>query len=153
VRLDWEAIYEWTVVLRDSGGRSEARHRILPGSYVSLCVALARVTACGPSPFAHSRMRHGGHGHGGQNLPAGFALVSMSGPGWSYSANTCTRADSLSVGASYPPIKVTRPASRAVALHLGAALCVVEESPGVHDTGGGSSLGRKGDSFSAGQCG
>lgn len=40
-------------------------------------------------------------------LPAGLTLVSMSGTGWTCAANTCTRADSLAGGSSYPPITVT----------------------------------------------
>ncbi len=37
----------------------------------------------------------------------GLTLVSMSGAGWTCSVNTCTRADALNPGASYPPITVT----------------------------------------------
>jgi len=40
-------------------------------------------------------------------IPYGFTLVSMSGPGWSCSTNTCNRSDVLSPGASYPAISVT----------------------------------------------
>ena len=40
-------------------------------------------------------------------LPAGLALVSMGGTGWSCSANACGRTDALNGGASYPPITVT----------------------------------------------
>src|SRR5439155_845039 len=39
--------------------------------------------------------------------PSGLALASMAGTGWICSANTCTRSDALSGGASYPPITVT----------------------------------------------
>jgi uncharacterized repeat protein (TIGR01451 family) len=39
--------------------------------------------------------------------PSGLTLVSMAGSGWSCSGVTCTRADSLSGGASYPAITVT----------------------------------------------
>ena len=38
--------------------------------------------------------------------PSGFTLVSMSGPGWSCSSNTCNRSDVLNPGASYPAISV-----------------------------------------------
>ena len=40
-------------------------------------------------------------------LPAGLTLGSMTGVGWSCSTNTCTRADALAAGASYPTIAVT----------------------------------------------
>jgi uncharacterized repeat protein (TIGR01451 family) len=39
-------------------------------------------------------------------LPAGLALVSMSGSGWNCAGNSCTRSDALS-GGSYPSISVT----------------------------------------------
>ena len=44
-----------------------------------------------------------------ETIPAGLTLASMSGSGWSCSANTgyCSRSDPLSGGASYPPITVT----------------------------------------------
>jgi uncharacterized repeat protein (TIGR01451 family) len=42
-----------------------------------------------------------------ETLPAGLTLVSMSGSGWTCSANACTRDDLLAPGASYPPITVT----------------------------------------------
>jgi hypothetical protein len=43
-----------------------------------------------------------------ESLPAGLALVSMSGAGWTCVAggNSCTRNDSLSAGSSYPSITV-----------------------------------------------
>jgi len=41
------------------------------------------------------------------NLPAGLALVSMAGSGWTCSANHCSRSDVLSGGASFPAITVT----------------------------------------------
>ena len=41
------------------------------------------------------------------NLPAGLALVSMAGSGWTCSANHCSRSDVLSAGASFPAITVT----------------------------------------------
>jgi len=37
-------------------------------------------------------------------VDAGLTLVSMAGTGWSCNANTCTRSDVLSAGASYPAI-------------------------------------------------
>jgi len=40
-------------------------------------------------------------------IPAGLTLVSMSGTGWSCTANTCTRSDALAGGSSYPAITVT----------------------------------------------
>ncbi|HUI57792.1 MAG TPA: protease pro-enzyme activation domain-containing protein [Bryobacteraceae bacterium] len=40
-------------------------------------------------------------------LPAALTLAGMSGSGWGCSGNTCVRSDSLSGGASYPPITVT----------------------------------------------
>jgi uncharacterized repeat protein (TIGR01451 family) len=42
-----------------------------------------------------------------ETLPAGLTLVSMSGTGWSCAAATCSRADILTAGASYPAITVT----------------------------------------------
>ena len=42
-----------------------------------------------------------------ETAPAGLTLVSMSGPGWTCAAPTCTRSDVLNPGASYPPITVT----------------------------------------------
>ncbi|MEO8372887.1 MAG: BACON domain-containing protein, partial [Candidatus Solibacter sp.] len=41
-----------------------------------------------------------------ENLPPGLVLISMSGTGWTCAANSCTRADSLAGGASYPVISV-----------------------------------------------
>jgi len=40
-------------------------------------------------------------------LPAGLTLVSMAGSGWTCTGTSCTRSDSLTGGASYPPITVT----------------------------------------------
>ncbi|MGA2716829.1 MAG: hypothetical protein ABSG41_27385, partial [Bryobacteraceae bacterium] len=41
-------------------------------------------------------------------IPAGLTLISMSGTGWACpGGTTCTRADALAGGASYPPITVT----------------------------------------------
>ena len=40
-------------------------------------------------------------------VPAGLALVSMAGTGWSCAANSCTRSDVLNGAASYPPVIVT----------------------------------------------
>jgi sugar lactone lactonase YvrE len=40
-------------------------------------------------------------------VPTGLTLVSMSGAGWTCSGSTCTRADALNPGSSYPPIAVT----------------------------------------------
>ncbi len=40
-------------------------------------------------------------------LSTGLALGSMSGPGWSCSANACSRSDALGGGSSYPAIAVT----------------------------------------------
>jgi len=42
-----------------------------------------------------------------ENVSTGLALISMSGTGWSCSANTCTRSDALAGGASYPVLTVT----------------------------------------------
>ncbi|HYL36121.1 MAG TPA: SBBP repeat-containing protein, partial [Bryobacteraceae bacterium] len=42
-----------------------------------------------------------------ETLPSGLTLVSMAGPGWSCSANTCSRNDGLFGGESYPAITVT----------------------------------------------
>ncbi len=39
-------------------------------------------------------------------LPAGLALASMNGTGWTCTSNSCTRSDALAGGASYPPITV-----------------------------------------------
>lgn len=41
-----------------------------------------------------------------ETVPVGLTLVSMSGTGWSCSGNVCSRADALTIGASYPPITV-----------------------------------------------
>jgi len=41
------------------------------------------------------------------NLPSGLTLVSMSGSGWTCSANACSRSDALAPGSSYPPITAT----------------------------------------------
>src|SRR5689334_13834700 len=42
-----------------------------------------------------------------ETLPTGLSLVSMAGTGWTCSLNTCSRADVLAAGASYPAITVT----------------------------------------------
>jgi uncharacterized repeat protein (TIGR01451 family) len=42
-----------------------------------------------------------------ETVPAGLTLVSMAGTGWSCVTTTCTRADVLAAGASYPAIAVT----------------------------------------------
>src|ERR1035437_5366560 len=39
--------------------------------------------------------------------PPGLTLASMSGAGWNCSGNSCTRADTLNPGSSYPPITAT----------------------------------------------
>jgi len=54
-------------------------------------------------------------------LPAGLTLASMAGTGWTCSAPTaltCTRADALSGGSSYPVINVTVNVSASVANQL-----------------------------------
>lgn len=40
-------------------------------------------------------------------VPTGLALVSMAGPGWDCSRNSCARSDVLPAGASYPAIRLT----------------------------------------------
>jgi hypothetical protein len=40
-------------------------------------------------------------------LPSGVTLAGMAGSGWTCSGSTCTRADALGGGSSYPPIAVT----------------------------------------------
>jgi hypothetical protein len=40
-------------------------------------------------------------------LPSALSLVSMTGNGWTCAGAVCTRSDTLSGGASYPPITVT----------------------------------------------
>lgn len=40
-------------------------------------------------------------------LPTGLSLVSMSGTGWSCSANSCNRSDALAANGTYPAITVT----------------------------------------------
>jgi uncharacterized protein (TIGR03437 family) len=40
-------------------------------------------------------------------VPSGLTLASMAGSGWNCSGPACTRADTLSAGAEYPPITVT----------------------------------------------
>ncbi len=42
-----------------------------------------------------------------ETVPSGLTLVAMSGTNWSCGGNTCTRADALAGGSSYPPITVT----------------------------------------------
>ena len=42
-----------------------------------------------------------------ETAPAGLTLVGMAGTGWTCAATTCTRADALAAGASYPAIAVT----------------------------------------------
>ena len=42
-----------------------------------------------------------------ESVPSGLALAGMNGAGWSCSGNTCTRADVLDGGSSYPPIAAT----------------------------------------------
>lgn len=42
-----------------------------------------------------------------ETVPPGLTLVSMSGTGWSCGSSTCTRADALAGGASYPAITVS----------------------------------------------
>ena len=39
-------------------------------------------------------------------LPSALTLVSMSGPGWLCTANSCSRSDALAGGSTYPPITV-----------------------------------------------
>lgn len=41
-----------------------------------------------------------------ESVPPGLTLRSMSGTGWTCSANTCTRSDALAAGGSYPSISV-----------------------------------------------
>lgn len=64
-----------------------------------------------------------------ETLSAGLTLVSMSGPGWTCSANACTRSDVLASGSSYPPI--------AVMVNV-AADAVSPQLNQVNVTGGGS---------------
>ena len=40
-------------------------------------------------------------------LPSGLTLVSLAGTGWTCTSNTCTRADALASGSSYPIITAT----------------------------------------------
>ena len=42
-----------------------------------------------------------------ETIPTGLTLVSMAGTGWTCSGTTCTRANSLGSGGSYPAITVT----------------------------------------------
>jgi len=42
-----------------------------------------------------------------ETAPSGLTLVGMAGTGWTCAATTCTRADALAAGASYPAIAVT----------------------------------------------
>ena len=60
-------------------------------------VTLSNAAAAGPSSGTVTVI---------ETLPAGLALVSMSGTGWSCAVNTCTRGDVLNPGSSYPPIAV-----------------------------------------------
>src|SRR6202044_759774 len=72
-----------------------------------------------------------------KTFPAGLALVSMAGTGWTCVANTCTRADVLAAGASYPAITVTvNVAANAASPQINA----------VSVSGGGSATGNATDS-------
>ena len=42
-----------------------------------------------------------------ENLPSGLTLMSMTGTGWTCSANSCTRSDVLAPGSSYPSVAVS----------------------------------------------
>jgi len=42
-----------------------------------------------------------------ETVPSGLALLSMAGSGWSCTASTCARSDTLNGGSSYPPIIMT----------------------------------------------
>jgi hypothetical protein len=53
-----------------------------------------------------------------ETAPAGLKVVSLSGAGWACGSSSCTRADSLDPGASYPPIT----AAVNVALNSAASL-------------------------------
>lgn len=70
-------------------------------------------------------------------VPTGMTLASMSGSGWSCTANTCTRGDVLNGGASYPPI------TAAVNVAANATSPLVNQ---VNVTGGGSAAANASDS-------
>ena len=71
-----------------------------------------------------------------ESVPAGLALVSMSGTGWTCGGNSCTRSNALAGGATYPPITI------AVNVSF-AAPTVVINSVGI--SGGGSLSGSGSD--------
>jgi len=81
-----------------------------------------------------------------ETLPAGLTLVSMAGPGWNCTGNTCTRSDALAGGASYPAIIVTvnvasnasSPQVNAVTVSGGSATASATDSTII--TGGASGL-------------
>ena len=52
------------------------------------------------------------------SVPTGLSLVSMAGTGWNCETNTCTRADILAGGATYPAITVTVNVAANAALHV-----------------------------------
>lgn len=76
-------------------------------------------------------------------VPPGMTLVSMSGAGWSCSGNTCTRADTLGAGSSYPSIAVN------VNIDASAASPLVNQ---VSVSGGTSAAANASDSTSIGSA-
>jgi hypothetical protein len=72
-----------------------------------------------------------------ENPPPSLTLGTMSGTGWTCSANTCTRSDGLNPGSSYSPIAVT------VSVASGAPGTVTNQ---VSVSGGGSATASNSDS-------
>jgi len=83
--------------------------------------------------------------------PSGLTLVSMSGSGWSCSAESCTRSDALSGGASYPTITVSldvsdyapSPEINSVSVLGGGSPPAVANDSTIIVAGGGSDLAQK----------
>jgi len=71
-----------------------------------------------------------------ETMPAGLALVSMAGTGWSCLGSSCSRGDALAAGSSYPAITVT------VNVLAGAPSVVLNQ---VAVSGGGSPASSAGD--------
>ncbi|HEX6897484.1 MAG TPA: discoidin domain-containing protein, partial [Bryobacteraceae bacterium] len=79
-----------TITKTHSGNFSPGQH----GTYTIMVSNLPGVGANGTATVT-------------ENPSPGLVLQSMSGPGWTCSVQTCSRADWLNGGSSYPPITVT----------------------------------------------
>jgi len=68
------------------------------GQIGSYTVAVSNLTGSGPTRGTVTVT---------ETVPTGLTLISLTGTGWSCGANSCTRADTLTNGVSYPPLTVT----------------------------------------------